>query len=79
VSGLMNGGLTIVAGSVPLEKRPALIGILMGRKFGFPIELQSVNNVGLSADLISCSLSIRPHLWPVDWWRFHAVYELAMV
>jgi predicted MFS family arabinose efflux permease len=31
VSGLMNGGLTIVAGSVPLEKRPQLTGILLGR------------------------------------------------
>jgi hypothetical protein len=30
VSGLMNGGLTIVAGSVPLEKRPQLTGILIG-------------------------------------------------
>ncbi|KAK3360512.1 putative MFS multidrug transporter [Lasiosphaeria hispida] len=29
-SGLQNGGLTIITNSVPLEKRPALIGILMG-------------------------------------------------
>jgi MFS family permease len=32
VSGLFNGGLTIIAGSVPLERRPQLVGILMGRK-----------------------------------------------
>ncbi|KAK0716265.1 major facilitator superfamily-domain-containing protein [Lasiosphaeris hirsuta] len=29
-SGLQNGGLTIISNSVPLEQRPALIGILMG-------------------------------------------------
>ncbi|KAB5566098.1 putative MFS multidrug transporter [Coniochaeta sp. 2T2.1] len=30
MSGLMNGALTIVAGAVPLHKRAALIGIIMG-------------------------------------------------
>ena len=30
VSGSQNGAFTIVAASVPLEKRPALMGMLMG-------------------------------------------------
>ncbi|KAL3447242.1 major facilitator superfamily domain-containing protein [Aspergillus insuetus] len=29
-SGMVNGALTIIAGSVPMHKRPALIGIMMG-------------------------------------------------
>ncbi|KAK2762494.1 MFS multidrug transporter [Colletotrichum kahawae] len=29
-AGIMSGGLTIIAGSVPLEKRPALTGLLIG-------------------------------------------------
>jgi MFS family permease len=33
MSGLINGALTIVAGAVPLHKRAALIGIIMGCKY----------------------------------------------
>ncbi|KAI3534912.1 efflux pump [Colletotrichum filicis] len=29
-AGMMSGGLTIIAGSVPLEKRPALMGLVIG-------------------------------------------------
>ncbi|KAL0780435.1 hypothetical protein CaCOL14_001770 [Colletotrichum acutatum] len=29
-AGIMSGGLTIIAGSVPLEKRPALMGLVIG-------------------------------------------------
>ncbi|OHW97502.1 MFS multidrug transporter [Colletotrichum incanum] len=29
-AGIMSGGLTIIAGSVPLEKRPALMGLVVG-------------------------------------------------
>ncbi|KAL7803916.1 major facilitator superfamily transporter [Trichoderma afarasin] len=29
-SGLLNGGLLVVAGSVPMERRPALLGIILG-------------------------------------------------
>jgi predicted MFS family arabinose efflux permease len=31
-SGIMNGALNILAGSVPIKKRPAMIGIIMGGK-----------------------------------------------
>lgn len=29
-SGMMNGALNILAGAVPIKKRPAMIGIIMG-------------------------------------------------
>jgi len=32
MSGLMNGALTIIAGAAPLQRRAALIGIIMGCK-----------------------------------------------
>ncbi|KAG7041845.1 mfs multidrug transporter [Colletotrichum scovillei] len=33
-AGIMSGGLTIIAGSVPLEKRPALMGLVIGPVLG---------------------------------------------
>lgn len=31
-SGMLNGALNILAGAVPIKKRPAMIGIIMGGK-----------------------------------------------
>lgn len=33
VSGISNGAFTIIAGIAPLNKRPALIGMVMGSRF----------------------------------------------
>ncbi|KAJ5709837.1 hypothetical protein N7493_009429 [Penicillium malachiteum] len=40
-SGMMNGALNILAGAVPIKKRPAMIGIIMGGKVLAKIDLSA--------------------------------------
>lgn len=69
-SGLMNGGLTILAACAPPEKRPALLGFMMGCKYTWLRLL-------IRTDEDSCTNGNTD--WAIAWWSIDAVCQLEMV
>ena len=70
-SGLVNGALTIVAASVPLENRATYLGIMMGSKSSScPLKANHSHMLSLSA---------RNTAWASAWGSIDTIHYMEMV